>query len=80
MRIKMIKDEAGRVVLNDITLIEYSQDQDIRGRYFIQTGIVGVYCSEQELRDLYTVLNYYCNIEQFAECNIKIGDENVAIR
>lgn len=76
----MIKDEAGRVVLNNITLIEYSEEQGFKGRYFIQAGVVGLYCTEQELKDLYTVLNYYCNIEDFAQCKIKIGDEDVAIR
>lgn len=76
----MIKDEAGRVVLNNINLIEYQQDQVLDGRYFIQVGVVGLYCNEKELKDLYTVLNYYCNIEDFAQCNIKVGDENVAIR
>jgi hypothetical protein len=76
----MIKDEAGRVVLNNVNLIEYQQQQVADGRYFIQVGVVGLYCSEKELRDLYTVLNYYCHIEDFAECNIKVGDENVAIR
>jgi hypothetical protein len=76
----MIKNEAGRVVLNDITLIEYNEGHGYHGKYFIQTGVVGVYCTEKELKDLYTVLNYYCNIEDFAQCNIKIGEENVAIR
>jgi hypothetical protein len=76
----MIKNEAGRVVLNNINLIEYQQDQVLDGKYFIQVGVVGLYCSHKELKDLYTVLNYYSHIEDFAECNIKIGDENVAIR
>lgn len=76
----MIKHELGRVVLNDITLIEYSENEVFRGKYFVQTGVVGVYCTEKELRDLYTVLNYYCNIEDFSQCTIKIGDEDVAIR
>ena len=80
MRTKMIKQESGRVVLNNITLIEYDQEQGLNAKYFIQAGVVGINCTEKELKDLYTVLNYYCNIENFTQCNIKIGDENVAIR
>lgn len=76
----MIKDESGRVVLNNITLIEYNQDEGLGAKYFIQAGVVGIYCTEQELKDLYTVLNYYSNIENFAQCKIKVGDNDVAIR
>ncbi len=80
MRINMIKHESGRVTLSNVTLIEYDQEQGFQSKYFIQVGVVGLYCTEDELKDLYTVLNYYSNIEDFAKCNIKIGDENVAIR
>jgi hypothetical protein len=76
----MIKNEAGRVVLNNINLIEYNEEPIAQGRFFVQVGIAGIYCSERELKDLYTVLNYYCNIEDFSECNIKVGEENVNIR
>lgn len=76
----MIKDESGRVVLNNVTLIEYSQEESLTGKYFIQVGVVGIYCTEKELKDLHTVLNYYSNIEDFAQCKIKVGDEDVAIR
>jgi hypothetical protein len=73
--------ETGRITKNNITLIEYSNgihvDED---RFFIQSGIAGIFASKQELNDLYSVLNYYLNIESFSECTIKVDGEHVAIQ
>lgn len=77
----MIKREVGKVLKNNISLIEYEQDDSVIGaKYFIQIGVVGLYCNKKELQDLYSVLNYYCNIEEFSQCIIRVGDEDVAIR
>lgn len=76
----MIREEEGRVVKNNITLIEYAQDSPIQGsKFFLQVGVIGLYCTQQELKDLHTVLNFYTNLEDFAQCTIKIGDENVSL-
>lgn len=77
----MIKREVGKVLKNNISLIEYENDDSVMGAtYFMQVGVVGLYCTKKELQDLYCVLNYYSNIEDFSQCVIKVGDEDVAIR
>jgi len=77
----MIKNQIGKILKNNVSLIEYDQDDSVAGsKYFIQLGVVGMYCTEKELRDLYSVLNYYCNIEEFSNCIVKVGDDYVAIR
>lgn len=76
-----MKEEVGRVVKNNITLVEYDSLSDELGpKYFIQCGIAGVMATKKELRDLYTVLNYYINIDDLSSCQIKVGEEYVAIR
>ena len=49
----MIKDEIGRMLLNDITLIEYKGEKPT---YFIQSGIAGFNATAEELSDLYLSL------------------------
>lgn len=79
MRIKM-KEQIGRIVKNNITLIEYTDSEaSLGGRFFIQNGAMGIYASEKELKDLYAVLNYYTNIEEIHDCKVKIEGEDVAI-
>lgn len=75
-----MKNEVGKVIKNNITLVEYEKPViDHSNKFFIQIGIVGIHCTEKELKDLYSVLNYYMHIEDFSECKIKVGDENVSI-
>jgi len=77
----MVKKEVGKVIKNNIALVEYEQEEQLIGaKFFVQVGIAGFYCTKKELQDLYAVLNYYCNIEYFSECIIKVEDEHVAIR
>ena len=76
-----MKNESGRIKKNNVTLIEYDNSPvGFSNKYFIQLGVVGVHCTEKELKDLYTVLSYYVNIEEFAECKLEIGGEYVAIQ
>lgn len=75
-----MKSEIGRIIKNNVTLVEYgSSESGLVGNYFIQCGVVGMFASEQELRDLYAVLNYYLNIEDISQCQVRIGGEDVAI-
>ena len=48
-------------------------------KFFIKCGVAGIFANRKELEDLYLVLNYYLNIEKFAECQVKVGDQDVAI-
>lgn len=56
----MLKHEVGRMLLNDITLIEYNTDKPT---YFIQSGVAGFNATAEELSDLYGLLSYYFNID-----------------
>lgn len=74
-----MKSEIGRVRKGEISLIEYD-DSYGGSSFFLQSGVVGIYATSEELQDIYAVLNYYINLEQFSECSIQIGEEkNVAI-
>lgn len=71
--------EIGRVSKNNVSLVEYNTP-DERLIFFLQSGVVGLYATEKELRDIHAVLNYYFNLEDFSNCILKIGEEdNVAI-
>ena len=56
----MVKNEVGRMLLNNITLIEYKTEKPT---YFIQSGIAGFNATAEELSDLYGLLNYYFNVD-----------------
>lgn len=82
----MLAVEIGKVQKNNISITEYGYEEtpmlEVKPhvyRYFVQSGITGFYATQQELMDLYTLLNYYINIEDFSECKLKIGGEDVAI-
>lgn len=90
----MIREEVGRIIKNDVTLIEYEKGQDfgeisllkvekepqsLTSIFAIEMGIVGFNCTEKELKDLYSVLNYYFNIDNFSGMNVTAGGNNVAI-
>lgn len=57
--------EIVNITLGDIRLSEYinknTQEVD---KIYIQNGILGFFLSEQEMKDLSTILNYYINIER----------------
>jgi len=58
----MLGKENGRMLLNNVKLIEYDQGADTQS-FFLQLGVVGFYATEQELHDVYGLLNYYFNID-----------------
>ena len=71
----MIKKEIGRLNKNNIQLIEYGDGtHNYEDKFFVQVGVIGVFCTEKELGDLYDVLNYYHNIEGISECLVEIRD------
>ena len=58
----MSNKEIGRLVYNDLTLIEYEEPEE-KSSFFIQSGVVGFYATEDELYDLYSLLSYYYNMD-----------------
>jgi mannitol/fructose-specific phosphotransferase system IIA component len=73
--------ETGRINKNKVTLVEYANPVHFSDdRFFIMSGVVGIHASREELNDLYTILNYYLNMDSFTECKIKVGDQDVAIQ
>lgn len=54
--------EVGRLVYNNLTLIEY-EELNSESSFFVQSGVVGFYASSDELYDLYSLLSYYYNME-----------------
>jgi len=68
----MSKQESGRMLLNNSTLIEY--ENAIEGNtFFLQLGIAGFYASESELHDLYSLLNYYYNMDAVNDTVISLA-------
>ena len=76
--VKLLKeiDDRTNFVASEIGM-DTTQYED---KFFIKCGIAGIYASKKELEDLYLVLNYYLNIEKFAECEVRVGDQDVAIQ
>jgi hypothetical protein len=75
----MLKHELGRMLLNDITLIEYNTKEPT---YFIQSGVAGFNATAEELSDLYGLLNYYFNIDAVNNTVISLtegGDDVLAV-
>jgi len=70
--------ETAKLYKDNVCLTEYL-DQ-VPEKYFIQVGIAGIHATKQELVNLYNILNYYINIDNFSECTIKIGEDYVSIR
>jgi hypothetical protein len=71
----------GKITRNNVSIYEYAEGvHQYQDKFFIKCGIAGIYASKKELEDLYLVLNYYLNIEKFAECEVRVGDQDVAIQ
>ena len=68
----MIKNENGRMKLNDIGLIEYESLIDDEETFFLQSGVVGFNATKQELHDIYSLLNYYFNIDSINNTVISV--------
>jgi len=72
--------ESGRITKGSATLIEYAENENsIPDRFFLQSGVVGMYASLEELKDLYVIMNSHLNIESFNDCKVRIGGEDVII-
>jgi hypothetical protein len=55
--------ESGRIQKGSATLIEYMENENsVPNKFFLQSGVVGMYASLEELKDLYTILHYYINM------------------
>lgn len=72
----MVKEELGRMKKGNVTLIEYVEPTASNDdRIFIQVGVVGLFCDKKELKDLYTLINYFMNMEDISNCEIIIKGE-----
>jgi hypothetical protein len=69
----MNKDKIGTIKKNDIKITEYgSGTHSYSDKFFVQSGPIGFWATEKELKDLYIVLNYYLNIETFSEVEVEV--------
>jgi len=76
----MANVQMARLVKNSITLVEYQDPLHSNSdKFFIQSGVVGFFASKDQLRDLYDVLNYYLNIENFDKCKIVIDNQDISL-
>jgi hypothetical protein len=72
-------DMPATVEKGNIKLTEYTNEsQGYEDRFFIQCTCVGFYMTKEELKDLYTVVSYYLNADDYSDINIYIGGEHVA--
>lgn len=67
----MNQKEVGRLVYNNLTLIEYEEPND-KSSFFIQSGVVGFYATDKELNDLHNLLSYYYNMDTVNDTVISI--------
>jgi hypothetical protein len=71
-----MKREISTLQKNDIVLVEYSDPTfTYDDSFFLRCTCVGFYMTKQQLRDLHSVLNYYINIEDFMDVEVKIGED-----
>lgn len=68
-----MNNEIGRLVLNNIILIEYDLANGSK-TFFIQCGVAGFYATENELNDLFYALNYYKHIDNNENIVISVKD------
>lgn len=74
MRIKVIREEIGRLSINNLQLIEYEDMYlEDKSKFFIQLGIAGFYLSAEELKQLRALLDHYYNLEYTDKILIKIS-------
>lgn len=74
----MIRKQIGKITKKNVTLTEFEKSQAKNDPcIYIQMGIFGFFCTEEEFDDLYSIMNYYKNMEDILECKVKIeGEEN----
>lgn len=64
----------------NIKLTEYSDSTyNYEDRLFIQCTCVGFYVTQKDLQDLYTVISYYLNADNYSEVQVTIGGDHVAL-
>ena len=74
-----MNQQLARLVKNDITLVEYQDSTHIESdKYFVQSGVVGFFATKKQLEDLYDILNYYLNMDNFSQCKIIIDNKNIS--
>lgn len=66
--------EKGNVKLTEYDESTFQNDDKI----FIQSGCVGFFLTQNELRDLHSVINYYLNVDDFENIKVKVGGQYVA--
>ena len=77
----MVKKTIGSVKSGSISLTEYDEGpHSYSDVFFIQSGPIGFWSTRKELEDLYTVLNYYLNIEKFTECEVMVDGQQLSIQ
>ena len=77
MRTNMLKEEIGRIKKGNVKIVEYGDGAfNYSDKFFVQVGVIGMYCTKQELNDLYDVLNYYHNIEGISNCEVIIEGQS----
>ena len=64
----------------NIKLTEYSDSTyNYEDKLFIQCTCVGFYVTQKDLKDLYTVISYYLNADEYSDVQVTIGGEHVAL-
>lgn len=75
-----MKQQMAKIEKGNVKIIEYGEGTyNYQDKVFIQVGVAGIFCTQKDLKDLFTVINYYTNIEEFDSCTIKVDDEYVAL-
>lgn len=78
MKTDMNKNIIGQISKNSIKIMEY-EDNGYADKYFVQSGPVGFWATQKELEDLYSVLNYYLNINNLMDCEVIVDGQHVSI-
>ena len=64
----------------NIKLTEYTDSTfNYEDKLFIQCTCVGFYLTQKDLKDLFTVVNYYLHADDITDVKVSIGGEHVAL-
>lgn len=64
----------------NIKLTEYTDSTfNYEDKLFIQCTCVGFYLTQKDLKDLFTVVNYYLNADDITDVKVSVGGEHVAL-
>lgn len=64
----------------NIKLTEYTDSTfNYEDKLFIQCTCVGFYLTQKDLKDLFTVVNYYLHADDITDVKVTIGGEHVAL-